>query len=129
MEGRLFGVAIWCWVYGRLIRWIDQREEWIRKRTTAMFLNALFWATFAAMVGMLVASYSERLEDTLRYSFLFGGAGIVIGLIMGYVNSENDDKRDALLADNLEWADTGFSAILLASAFMFFVVQAFKIPS
>src|SRR6185295_771539 len=38
-------------------------------------------------------------------------------------------KRDILLKDNLEWADTGFSAILLASFVMFFFVQAFKIPS
>ena len=34
-----------------------------------------------------------------------------------------------MIKDNLEWADTGFSAILLASVVMFFVVQAFKIPS
>jgi|GEM_PF-380933 len=33
------------------------------------------------------------------------------------------------LKDTKEWADTGFSAILLAAAIMYFVVQAFKIPS
>src|SRR5208282_4172243 len=32
-------------------------------------------------------------------------------------------------AEDLEWADTVFSAVLLASLLMYFVIQAFKIPS
>lgn len=39
------------------------------------------------------------------------------------------DENGVRLRESLEWADTGFSAILLASIIMYFVVQAFKIPS
>jgi signal peptidase I len=94
-----------------------------------MFLNSLFWATFLAMTGMLVASYSERLEQTGQFSLVFGAAGLVVGAIFGYLRSSDHQKRDVMIKDNLEWADTGFSAIMLASIVMFFVVQAFKIPS
>ncbi|MBI4249498.1 MAG: signal peptidase I [Elusimicrobia bacterium] len=34
-----------------------------------------------------------------------------------------------MLSNDLEWADTFFSAVLLASFLMYFVLQAFKIPS
>jgi signal peptidase I len=39
------------------------------------------------------------------------------------------EVSERILKDNLEWADTGFSAILLAAVIMYFLVQAFKIPS
>ncbi|MBK8575834.1 MAG: signal peptidase I [Elusimicrobia bacterium] len=41
----------------------------------------------------------------------------------------SSEENGVLLRESLEWADTGFSAILLAAAIMYFVVQAFKIPS
>ncbi len=61
---------------------------------------------------------------------MFAVVGLVFGAVRGYMTSQEEEHRDALIKDNLEWADTGFSAILLASVVMFFVVQAFwKIPS
>jgi signal peptidase I len=39
------------------------------------------------------------------------------------------EENGVLLRESQEWADTGFSAILLAAVIMFFLVQAFKIPS
>jgi signal peptidase I len=78
---------------------------------------------------MLVASYTERMDQTMLFSVTFAGAGLVIGAVLGYLRGRDADARENLLRDNLEWADTGFSAILLASVVMFFVVQAFKIPS
>lgn len=129
MEGRLFFLSIWCGIYGYGVRLISRREGGLDNRAVTMGLNSLFWATFAAMVGMLAASYSERLEQTTQFSILFAVAGLVIGAALGFWRSRNEEERDALISDNLEWADTGFSAILLASFVMFFVVQAFKIPS
>lgn len=129
MEARLFFLSLWCGVYGQIIRFFVRKESTVRKTTVIMLLNSLFWATFLAMAGMLLASYTEKLEQTGFYSLVFGAVGLVIGAILGYLRSSDDQKRDVLIKDNLEWADTGFSAILLASVVMFFVVQAFKIPS
>ncbi len=129
MEGRLFFLSIWCGVYGYLIRLAAKKHNVLENHAVVMVLNGLFWMTGAAMLGMLIASYSEKLEMTTQFSLVFGGAGLLIGLVMGYIRSRNEKRREALIKDNLEWADTGFSAILLASVVMFFIVQAFKIPS
>jgi signal peptidase I len=78
---------------------------------------------------MLLASYTEKIDQATGYSLAFAAGGLLIGAITALRSIKVQEKRDNLLKDNLEWADTGFSAILLASFVMFFVVQAFKIPS
>ena len=129
MEARLFFLSLWCGVYAYLIRLGSRREGFLEKPAVIMALNSLFWMTFLAMVGMLAASYSEKLDKTSQFSLLFGGVGLLLGAGIGKWRSRDAVARDALIKDNLEWADTGFSAILLASVVMFFIVQAFKIPS
>src|SRR5581483_11108251 len=129
MEARLFFLALWCGLYGLIVRQAQHRPPVMERRWVVAGLNALFWATFSVMAGMLMASYTEKMDLSLQYAAIFGGAGAVIGCITGYWRSGRAETRDALVDDNLEWADTGFSAILLASVVMFFFVQAFKIPS
>ncbi len=129
MEGRLFFLSIWCGIYAYLIRLASRKDNFLERPAVLMAMNSLFWMTFAAMIGMLAASYSERIDQTTRYSVMFGGIGLLIGAGLGFWRSRTPEAREALIKDNLEWADTGFSAILLASVVMFFVVQAFKIPS
>jgi signal peptidase I len=129
MEGRLFLLSIWCGIYGVALRQVFRRPSWMDRTAIIVTLNSLFWATFAAMVGMLLASYSERMDQTLTYTAAFAAGGLVIGAILAATKTRDPGRRDDMLRDNLEWADTGFSAILLASVVMFFLVQAFKIPS
>lgn len=129
MEGRLFLLSIWCGIYGQFIRVLYRKGDLVKKTPVLMIINSLFWATFAAMAGMLVASYTERLDQTNQFLVIFAIAGLVIGALLALMKSSESTAREALIKDNLEWADTGFSAILLASFVMFFVVQAFKIPS
>jgi signal peptidase I len=129
MEGRLFFISIWCGLYGLILRQIFKTDRLSRQVWITMVLNSLFWATGAAMLGMLLSSYFEKLDEMGMYAFLFAVIGLVGGAASGYLKSKDATKRDELLKDNLEWADTGFSAILLASVVMFFIVQAFKIPS
>jgi len=129
MEGRLFLISIWCGVYGQLLRLAFKGERFLEKPWVVACLNSLFWATGSAMFGMLLASYFERIEQIEAYSLSFAAVGLVFGALVGTWKSRDVEKRETLLKDNLEWADTGFSAILLASLVMFFVVQAFKIPS
>jgi signal peptidase I len=129
MEGRLFCLSLWCGLYALVVRWVARHDEWLEHRSAVMGLNSFFWATVGAVVGMLFASYTEKLEQTTQYSIVFALIGLVVGAVRGYTMSRDAERRDLLIKDNLEWADTGFSAILLASVVMFFVVQAFKIPS
>ncbi|MCB4755997.1 MAG: signal peptidase I [Elusimicrobia bacterium] len=128
MEARLFFISLWCGVYGQLLRLLVRHKK-DEKIWVTMILDALFWGTGFGLLGMLFASYSEKIDRMDFYSLLFVGFGLLIGAGLGMWNGRSRSKRDEMLEDNLEWADTGFSAILLASVVMFFVIQAFKIPS
>ena len=83
MEGRLFFIALWCGLYGYLIRLISRRDELLQRPSIVMGINSLFWTTFAAMLGMLVASYTERLDQTTQFSLVFGAVGSVVGAVLG----------------------------------------------
>jgi signal peptidase I len=129
MEERLFLLSIWCGVYGQLLRGVSRSKRLIDSPWVTMALNSLFWGTFAAMLGMLFASYYEKIEETTFFAVAFGAVGLILGAAIGYSKGREEGPRADLMKDNLEWADTGFSAILLAAVVMFFIVQAFKIPS
>ncbi|MBI5211478.1 MAG: signal peptidase I [Elusimicrobia bacterium] len=45
------------------------------------------------------------------------------------MGGDKAEKRKYYLAEDWEWAETVFSAVILASVLMYCVVQAFKIPS
>ncbi len=53
----------------------------------------------------------------------------VWGFFTAYRAGSSAEKRKHYLSEDWEWAETVFSAVLLASLLMYFVVQAFKIPS
>jgi signal peptidase I len=53
----------------------------------------------------------------------------VIGFWRGYSSGNKLGERSYYLTEDTEWAETVFSAVLLAAALMYFVIQAFKIPS
>jgi len=129
MEARLFFLSLWCGLYGQIVRLVQRYPRASENRWSTVALNGLFWATFSVMAGMLLASYTEKMDISFQYGALFGASGLVIGCILGFFKSSEAESREALVRDNLEWADTGFSAILLASVVMFFLMQAFKIPS
>jgi signal peptidase I len=129
VEARLFLLSLWCGLYGQVVRFARRRAPDGLGRWPTTIVNGIFWATGSVMGGMLVASYTEKMDITFEYAALFGAAGFVIGCLIGYWKGARADSSETLIQDNLEWADTGFSAILLASIVMFFVVQAFKIPS
>src|SRR4051812_32178809 len=63
MEGRLFFISIWCGVYGLLLRQVFKSNKLSHTTSITMMLNSLFWATGAAMLGMLLSSYFEKLEE------------------------------------------------------------------
>lgn len=128
MEGRLFVISLWCGLYGLALRQVYKFRVNRNVYLTVAF-NSLFWATVGFIFGMLRASYSAGAEFNLHYSIFYAIVGVGFGVIMGYWRGREEPKREKLLKDNLEWAETGFSAILLASVVMFFVIQAFKIPS
>ncbi len=95
MEGRLIGLSMWCALYAFGVRWVARHEEWLEKKSTIMLLNSFFWGTVGAVIGMLFASYTEKLEDTTQYSLVFAVVGLVFGAVRGYMTSQDEEHRDA----------------------------------
>lgn len=127
MEARLFWISIGCGLYGLALRHALKTEK--PRALVSAFFHALFTAAAMGLLGMLASSYMEKTESLAAWSL----AGAVPGFLMGFVWAMKKSK-DApsflnMLKEDLEWADTGFSAILLASIIMYGIVQAFKIPS
>ncbi|MBI3292679.1 MAG: signal peptidase I [Elusimicrobia bacterium] len=58
-----------------------------------------------------------------------GVAGGLLGIWQGWRRSRRPEDRHRTLLADVEWIDTSSSAVLLAAFIMYFVVQAFQIPS
>lgn len=89
-------------------------------------------AGFMAAQGVLTGywfSAAGGADPSLWMMVLLGAGGYFLGNGWRPRLTWSSEENGVLLRESLEWADTGFSAILLAAAIMYFVVQAFKIPS
>ena len=62
-------------------------------------------------------------------SLAVAAAAAVLGFWRGHRSGGQPSGRAYFLAEDTEWSETVFSAVLLAAFLMYFVVQAFKIPS
>jgi signal peptidase I len=87
-----------------------------------------FLAAQGALAGYWFSSAGPG-EPSLWMMVLLGAGGYYLGNTWRPRLKWSAEENGVLLRESLEWADTGFSAILLAATIMFFVVQAFKIPS
>jgi signal peptidase I len=89
-------------------------------------------AGFLAVQGVLAGywfSSAGGADPSLWMMVLLGAGGYFLGNGWRPRLTWSSEENGVLLRESLEWADTGFSAILLAAVIMYFVVQAFKIPS
>ena len=140
MEERLFWVGLGMGFYAALVRISLKRESW-KTRLWAGVWHSMFWAgTGFALVMIITMSLDSRgnipmqsisalNHRSLLYGCVAAAAGAVWGFFRIYAQGAELEERETMLSNDLEWADTFFSAVLLASFLMYFVLQAFKIPS
>lgn len=105
----------------------DEKNVADWRRVAAM--NGVFWMLSVLVVTVLWVSYKEWPVPSPAVWIFLAIAGAGVGVLSRGVRRRTVDVSQHILKDNLEWADTGFSAILLAAVIMYFLVQAFKIPS
>lgn len=140
METRLLCIGVAMAVYVFLSRrWIKSGRLDTRGRTASW--HALFWALAGFGVTLiLVLSIESRIRlvnvtpGTLSVRELLislGGALLAagFGFWRAWSQGKAQGKRAYYLNEDLEWGETICSAVILAGLLMFFVVQAFKIPS
>lgn len=138
MEERLFLIGIAMGAYA----WLSHR--WSEDGTLDKRWAAVAWhALFLALAGFSVTLVAVLSMESRRFSApgaLFSlrqmvpalcGAGLLglFGVWRAWSDAGKAEKRRHFLNEDMEWAETVFSAVLLAAVLMYFVVQAFKIPS
>lgn len=140
MEERLFWIGLIMGFYA----WGTRR--WAGSgRLDSRLLTSAWHGLFCALSGfgaalVLVMSWDSRSRFqasssgalSLRelYPSLAGGLALGLwGAWRAWSRGKDAAGREHYRTEDLEWAETVFSAVLLAAVMMYFVVQAFKIPS
>jgi signal peptidase I len=140
MEERLFFVGLAMGAYAWTSRqW--SRSGFVDTPMKAGLWHGFFYALSAFSAALiLMMSLDSRgkftsvavftVSTTELYPSLVAGviAG-VLGFWKGSAGGAEPSQRRHFLTEDLEWAETVFSAVILAAVLMYFVVQAFKIPS
>lgn len=107
--------------------------------------GAAWHALFCGMAGFLVTMIAVlSVESRVRFvsatpgvfdlremvhNLLGGLLAAGFGFWRAWRGGAKAEKRKYYLNEDLEWSETIYSALLLAGLLMYFVVQAFKIPS
>ena len=140
MEERLFfiGLAMGAYAWG-------SRQFSRSKALNTPLRTGLWHAVFCGLAGfsvmlIVVMSIESRskfisiAENAVSTTELYPSLAValvaaLLGFWRGHAGGRQPSRRLHFLSEDAEWAETVFSAVLLASLLMYFVVQAFKIPS
>lgn len=140
MEERLFLIGVIMGVYALGTRSFDKSKKLDDARKSAGW-HALFCflAGFSAMIVLTVSWVNRGGMPThvaaiwepraLGMTLAVAIAAAVWGYRSASASTATAKARKELLLEDLEWADTVFSAVILAAFMMYFLIQAFKIPS
>lgn len=139
MEERLFFIGLGMGAYA----WLSRKFKLAGALNTPSKIG-LWHALFCALAGfsvclVLLMSIESRAKyfpvagafstGELYPSLAVAAIAAVIGFWRGREAGKKSAKQAHFLNEDSEWSETVFSAVLLASVLMYFVVQAFKIPS
>lgn len=139
METRLFWIGVAMGGYALATRW-GRNAGWLTGRNAVAGWHALFFALSGFALALVAAlSLESRLNLgsaggalSAKELLLAAGGALILGAYgfwRAYANGGKAEARRHYLSEDLEWAETVFSAVILATVMMYFIVQAFKIPS
>ncbi|HOX22405.1 MAG TPA: signal peptidase I [Elusimicrobiales bacterium] len=135
MEQRLFFVSLGVGIYALLTRLVIKKNA-LSSKVQAGIWHGLFCAQAAFIMALvLVTGLDSRggvsiMGGISRGQALFCSIMMTVAFLWGLFSALDEKKTiDDVLKDDLEWSDTVFSSIMLAVVVMYFLVQAFKIPS
>jgi signal peptidase I len=141
MEEKLFWVGILMGVHLFFSHHFSEKGKFKADTKFTRGWHALF-AGLVAFIGMLLLSVSldNRRGDVVT-TMLFSWRQLAYGLLAGLGGAAYawwrgragkaviKDGQNQEIKKDMEWSETIFSAVLLASVVMFLFIQAFKIPS
>ena len=139
MEEKLFWIGILMGGHLYLTKYFRDKGRFSASEKFVRAWHAFFYF-LAGFVGMVLLSVSlDNRRGDIVASVLFTGRQLFYGLIAGAAAAAyswlkpapaaKGEKEPECIKDDLEWSETVFSAVLLASVVIYLFVQAFKIPS
>jgi signal peptidase I len=140
MEERLFFVGLAMGAFAWLSKRFGESGSLDTAAKTGLWHGLFCGLSAFSAVWVIMMSLDSRarfvgpaawaVSVTELYPSLAAGAiAAALGFWRGRVKGAAAEGRRYYLNEDLEWAETVFSAVLLASVLMYFVIQAFKIPS
>lgn len=129
METTLFWIGCGLGVYAYVLRQIFKRPALIRQEALVVALHVVFMAAVGALIGFVFSASTDLHGPTPQWPVAGAAVGFLWGGVQWFWSRSKSQATTGILAGDLEWVETSFSAILLASVIMYAVLQAFKIPS
>ncbi|HVO33870.1 MAG TPA: signal peptidase I [Elusimicrobiota bacterium] len=129
METTLFWIGCGLGLYALILRQVFKREGLLSRQALVGFLHLFFMVGVGALIGFVFSASMDLQGPNPRWPITGSIIGFLWALGQMLRGSDGPQSLSNLLAADLEWVETTFSAILLAAVIMYCVVQAFKIPS
>ena len=139
MEEKLFWIGMIVGSHLFLSHYFKDKKKFKSEKFTKIWHSIFFGIIFFAGAVMLAVSLGSRQGEVVT-AVLFSKKQIIYGVIAAVLaglwvfwrsGKKNIDAKTAnkLIKSDMEWSETVFSAVILASIVMYLFVQAFKIPS
>jgi len=137
METRLFCIGLGMLAYALATKQLKKNNYFASRRTFAALWHALFTAG-SAFVLLLVVSVSmdtgniapgaERMTPGQKTTWI---VILAAAALWGFFRARRNPSAawEQTVKEDLEWAETTYSAVFLAAVVMYLFIQAFKIPS
>ncbi|MCM2266641.1 MAG: signal peptidase I [Elusimicrobiales bacterium] len=139
MEEKLFWIGILMGAHLFLSHHFKEKGRFKDATPFTRGWHAVF-AGLVSFVGMVLLSVSlDNRRGDVTTTMLFSSRQLTYGLLAGLAGAayawwkggagEVKDGLNQTMKKDMEWSETVFSAVLLASVVMYLFIQAFKIPS
>lgn len=138
MEAKLFWVGVELMCISYMLKYFLKRNIWEESRVLFYSVHVIFWVHVSIMGAgfILTMKLNKEFHEIIWTASLltvFVVAGACVWVLFRLKKIANEDKQKKFIRKTLleekEWIDTGFSAIFMATFIMYFIMQAFKIPS
>lgn len=128
MEGKLILTALGLLVFGQFLRKIKNYPEKITRYF--VLIHSVFGIFVGGFLGFFISLYASRPEPPSPSAVIFGAiSGFVLFFFYGLIFRKNLQRMEKIFKTDYDWVETGWSALLLAGLIMYWVIQAFEIPS